>query len=235
MEKLIELNDCSFDKIINECEKSNNKKYKASIIIQIVSFTIMLVMIFSISYISSAAKTFDDISNKVLRLHILANSNSKEDQELKLKVRDRILEKTSYIFNNVTSKEELLQKAEENKELICETAISVLRENNCYDDVTVEIGKSDFPTKKYEDIILPKGEYNAIRVLIGEHKGKNWWCVAFPSLCFSDSIKNDNKEKMGEILKEDEMELVSTDHLPKVQVKFFVIELIEEIKANFKN
>lgn len=235
MEKIIELNNCSLDEIIHNCEKDNNKKYKTTFIIQIVSFTIMLSMIFSISYISGAAKTFDDISNKVLRLHILANSDSKQDQELKLKVRDRILEKTSCIFNNITSKEELLQKAEENKELICETAISVLRENNCYDDVTVEIGKSDFPTKKYEDIVLPKGEYNAIRVLIGKHQGKNWWCVAFPSLCFSDSIKNDNKEKMGEILKEDEMELVSADHLPKAQVKFFIIELIEEIKTSFKN
>ena len=83
--------------------------------------------------------------------------------------------------------------------------------------------------------MLPKGEYNAIRVLIGEHKGENWWCVAFPSLCFSDSVKNDNKEKMEKVLKEDEMELVSTNHLPKVQVKFFIIELIEEIKETFKN
>lgn len=234
MKEIIEINK-SVDEIIHNCNEKNNKKFKITLLTQIISFSLMLAVIFSISYISGAAKTFDDISDKILRLHILANSNSKEDQELKIKVRDKILEKTSDIFKNITSKEELLKKAEENKEFIRETAILTLRENNCYDDVTVEIGKSSFPTKKYEDIMLPKGEYNAIRVLIGEHKGENWWCVAFPSLCFSDSIKNDNKEKMEKVLKEDEMELVSTNHLPKVQVKFFIIELIEEIKETFKN
>ncbi len=234
MNKIIGVNT-SVEELIHSCSKKNNRNFRISVLAQIISFSFFISVIFSASYINGAAKTFDSISEKILRLHIVANSNSEKDQKLKLQVRDEILMEISSDFDGVKSKEELISKAEENKAKICEIAIRVLRENNCFNDVTVEIGKDSFPTKKYEDIILPRGEYNAIKVLIGENKGENWWCVAFPSLCFSDSIENDNKEKMDKVLKEDEMELISSNHLPKMQIKFFVVELIQDIKEIFKN
>lgn len=234
MSKIIEFNT-SVENLIHNCNEKNNRNYKISVLVQLISFFLFLSVIFSASYINGAARTFDTISDKILRLHIVANSDSEKDQSLKLKVRDEILKEISYDFEGVKSKEELISKAEENKRKIREIAIRVLRENNCFNDVTVEIGKENFPTKRYEDIVLPRGEYNAIRVLIGEHKGENWWCVAFPSLCFSDSIKNDNKEKMSKVLKEDEIELISSNHLPKMQIKFFIVELIQDIKEIFKN
>jgi len=120
---------------------------------------------------------------KVLRLHVLANSDSEEDQMLKYKVRDGLLGCTRDLFYDCESVNEALDVAKRNKRILEKTANDVLLQNGCIKKAAVVIGKEDYPEKKYGSLTFPKGEYLSVRVLIGDGKGKNWWCVLFPPLC----------------------------------------------------
>lgn len=128
-----------------------------------------------------------EISDCVLRLHVIANSDSEADQIIKLKVRDAVL-KYSNIDDTYQSKEEYVRGVQENISDIERTARDTLRELGCEDDVYAEVAKTYFPTKKYGEVTLPAGEYDALRIVIGEGKGRNWWCVMFPPLC-SNAVK----------------------------------------------
>ncbi len=120
-----------------------------------------------------------NLSQNIVRLHVLANSDSNEDQSLKLKVRDAILEHSQ---NNFTKKEDVQSKLDEYKEI----AEKVISENGYNYNVEVEYGNFKFPTKEYNNLRLPAGNYDAVRVKIGNSEGQNWWCVMFPPLCFVD-------------------------------------------------
>ena len=141
------------------------------------------VFISALSYVSAVST---DISNSVFRLHVIANSDSTEDQELKYKVRDSVLEYMNEISMDCSSKEEVITLAEEHKDEFKEIAEKVIKENGYNYEVNVKIGNFEFPTKTYGDIALPAGFYDALRIEVGEAKGQNWWCVMFPPLCFVD-------------------------------------------------
>lgn len=125
----------------------------------------------------------EKLRSSVLRLHILANSDSDYDQQLKLMVRDALLEHSDEIFGKADSREEAEKLAEENFPLIEQIARETLEANGCSDDVTAELEETYFDERVYGDITMPAGNYMALRVKIGNAQGHNWWCVMYPTLC----------------------------------------------------
>ena len=183
----------------------------------------LFTIIFSIS---GFAKTCDEIRSDVLRLHVLANSDSEEDQQLKLKVRDALLESGKNIFDGSVTKENAEEKIENEKEKLIEVAEKVIHENGFDYDVEITVTDEFFTTRTYENVTLPAGKYKAVRVLIGESTGKNWWCVMFPPLCIPASQPDINL-----FFNEDEVKLVESD--PRYEPRFKIIEIYESLKNRF--
>lgn len=147
-----------------------------------------------------------DISSNVLRVHILANSDSEEDQRLKLKVRDALITKSEMLFADAHSKEEAIAVTSENLPELLNTAKSVILSEGYDYDVSARIANIYFDTRYYEDVTMPGGYYDALQIRIGEAKGKNWWCVMYPSLCLfsaskSETLDSDLSTKQYEIVK----------------------------------
>lgn len=183
-----------------------------------------------------------DIKDKLIRFHVIANSDTDEDQNLKLKVRDKVVEELSEKLINVNSLEEAENVLQENIDYINEIAKEVIKENNYTYEVNTMLSYENFPDKVYGDYVFPQGNYEAFRVIIGEGKGQNWWCVMFPSLCFVDESKNsvdssDLKEEIENIepkntettneVKEKNEE--SSDANNEVKFKFKIVEVIKGI------
>ena len=160
-------------------EMKNNK----ALILEISCFAAMVLTIIFSGSLFSFEKDCSAVRSKVLRLHVIANSDSAEDQALKLKVRDALLLQGGEVFASGSTKESAEKAACKNLQSFLQTAEKTIRENGKSYNVCISVGKSSFPTRVYENITLPAGEYDALRVVIGEGKGKNWWCVMFPPLC----------------------------------------------------
>ncbi len=205
-------------------------------------FLILLTLFICYTFISAfsyASQVSQHISDSVFRLHIIANSDTEEDQNLKLLVRDSVLEYMKQISKDVSSKEEVIELMNNNLDSFQKIAQETIK-NNGYDyEVNMKIGKFNFPTKEYGDIALPAGMYDALRIEIGEAKGHNWWCVMFPTLCFVDigsggELNEESKGILESSLTEEEYELVSEDNL-NVNFKFKIIEFFEDIKVSLAN
>lgn len=171
-----------------------------------------------------------DIRERVFRLHILANSDSKSDQELKLKVRDRLLLEGLDIFGESENLQETISLANENLNRFCAVATDELQKNGCYYKVSAEVSPCYFNTRTYDSTpcsaTLPAGVYTALQIKIGRAEGKNWWCVMYPSLCVSSST-----QKVDDVLPKDETKIV--ENKDKYIVKFKVVEWFEAIKSLF--
>lgn len=133
---------------------------------------------------------YEEIADKLIRFHVIANSDSKEDQELKLKVRDRVIEGLSAKLKDADSLDEARNLLVENVDFVNSVAKDVIIENNYNYDIKTTLSNENFPDKIYGDYVFPQGNYEAFRVIIGEGSGQNWWCVMFPPLCFVDETKN---------------------------------------------
>ena len=182
---------------------------------------------------SYATQVTTDIANSVFRLHVIANSDSEEDQNLKYIVRDELLNYMNTLAKDVSSKEEVIQLANAHENDFYEIARNTINEQGYNYDVTIHIGNFSFPSKTYGDITLPAGYYDALRVEIGEAKGQNWWCVMFPPLCFVDIssgiVDEDSKELMKETLNEEEYSLIAeNDNI--IHVKFKIVEFLQNQK-----
>lgn len=204
-----------------------------------ISIIIFLFILYTfICAFSYASTVSSDIADSVFRLHILANSDSEEDQSLKLKVRDNILEYMKEISSDASSKEEIMTIMEENLDAFEGIALETINAEGYDYDVNLEIGNFDFPTKTYGDISLPAGMYDALRVEIGEAKGHNWWCVMFPTLCFVDVssgiLDEDSKEVLESNLNDEEYDLVSSDSVG-INFKFKIVEFFDDIRVNLAN
>ena len=175
-----------------------SKKVKYSILILFLLF--LYVTICAFSYVEAVSA---DIASSVFRLHVIANSDSKEDQNLKYIVRDNVLAYMNDICKDAKSKDEAIRIANEHLDEFKQIATNTIKENGFNYDVTVEIGNFSFPTKTYGDISLPSGYYDALKIKIGNADGKNWWCVMFPPLCFVDVssgiVPDESKETMKRI------------------------------------
>ena len=185
---------------------------------------------------------YDDIQDKLIRFHVIANSDTDEDQNLKLKVRDKVVEVLSEKLSNVNSLEEAENVLKENIDYVDEIAKEVIEENNYTYEVNTMLSYENFPDKVYGDYIFPQGNYEAFRVIIGEGKGQNWWCVMFPSLCFVDESKNsvdssDLKEEIENIEpknnettnENNEKNKESSNVNNGVKFKFKIVEVIKGI------
>ena len=172
-----------------------------------------------------ALRTQDELADKVVRLHVLANSDSEEDQALKLKVRDVVLERATAILKPSTNRlrGELL-------ELERIAAEEIAAEEYNY-PVTVELENSDFPTKEYDGFTLPAGEYLALRVIIGEGQGQNWWCVVFPPLCTAASA-DVPASALAAGFSEEEVNLITEENQGYV-LKFKAVEWWETLKEKW--
>ena len=195
-------------------------------IIIILSF--LLFVYTSICAISYAQNVSTDIANSVFRLHVIANSDSTEDQNLKYIVRDNLLKYMNEICKNCSSKEDAIKLVKENSDSFEQIALETIKENGYEYDVNINIGTFEFPTKTYGDISLPAGYYDALRVEIGEAKGQNWWCVMFPPLCFVDIssgvVPDESKELMEDNLSDEEFALISNKSDSEIQFKFKLLE-----------
>lgn len=125
----------------------------------------------------------EELAQSVVRLHVLANSDSEEDQGLKLQVRDEVLSVATSMLEGVTTQEEALARLETALPILESLARDYIQTKGYDYAVTAELELTDFPTKYYDGFSLPAGEYVALRILIGEAQGQNWWCVVFPPLC----------------------------------------------------
>ena len=177
--------------------------------------------------VCSFMKEGDSGKNAVLRLHVIANSDTPEDQALKLKVRDALLKKTSALAAAET-KRQAAQTLQAQLAALQHTAKrAVRRQGFCY-DVAVSLEHTAFPTRTYGDVTLPAGEYDALRVVIGEGKGQNWWCVMFPPLCLPAASGG---TALGDVLDEDALQLVH--EAPQYDVRFWIVEQWEKLKAKW--
>lgn len=193
----------------------------------------LTLLLFTAATALYARNVREEIAGNVIRLHILANSDSHEDQELKIKIRDRILEKYRAELcsnENIAATRALIY---DNMSGIKSTAEKTARENGFDYTVNVYLAKDFFPTKKYADVTLPAGKYEALRIEIGKAGGKNWWCVMFPPLCYADTDESEaavkSKERLEQLLSGD-CYCLMTKNSPDVKVKLKIIELWSEFK-----
>ena len=188
------------------------------------------IFISALSYVNAVS---EDLSNSVFRLHVIANSDNAEDQELKYKVRDSVLEYMNEISSDCSSKEEVISLAYDYQNEFKKIAENVIKDNGYNYDVNIRIGNFEFPTKTYGDISFPAGNYDALRIEIGEAKGQNWWCVMFPPLCFVDVtsgvVPDESKEVIKDNLNEEEYNLISDNESSDVKFKFSLIEFFKGI------
>jgi stage II sporulation protein R len=163
-----------------------------------------------------------DLSQKLIRLHVVANSDSGEDQAVKLEVRDAILEVTENLdeISLYRALPEIRSAAEQR-----------LRELECRDSVSVSLAKEQFPTRFYENFALPAGVYTALRITIGSGEGQNWWCVAFPSICFRATAAELEEAAVSAGFTTEEYRLITGDGEGYV-LKFKLLELLDRLKQH---
>ena len=175
--------------------------------------------------ISAFSQQCENIRGKMLRMHVIANSDSTEDQELKLKVRDAVLNAGKEIFDGSITSSEAKEKISPQIDYLEKVALKTIADEGFNYKVKITIDKEFFNTRTYENsVTLPAGYYNAIKVIIGEGKGQNWWCVMFPPMCLPTAVA---ECEISDVLTDNETEIVTESE--KYKLKFKIIELIEEI------
>lgn len=200
-----------------------SKKVKNSLILLFLLF--LYVSISAISYVNAVSS---NIEESVFRLHVIANSDSKEDQNLKYKVRDNLIKYMNTLCMDVENKEDAINIANLHIEKFKQIAEETIKENGYSYPVSIEIGNFSFPTKDYGDVSLPAGYYDAMRVKIGEAEGQNWWCVMFPPLCFvnvtSGIVPEESKELMKQELNDEEYSIITKEDSSEIKFKIGLIE-----------
>ncbi|HOW22941.1 MAG TPA: stage II sporulation protein R [Sedimentibacter sp.] len=214
-------------------------KYRKKIIISALFVALAII----IAYSAEAYTNLSQIKGKVIRLHVLANSDSLEDQELKYKVRNKIISVFNEEFENISQKPDGSRLIVEKLSQIRQEAEKIIREEGYDYDVDVYYGNYKFPRKAYEEIVLPEGYYDALKIEIGKAQGSNWWCVMFPPMCFVDFGKNQDlpvisfecEDKLKEVLSQEEIELIKTKRgIENIKLKSKIFEFIEKGKVDKK-
>ena len=171
----------------------------------------------------------EEIYDKVVRLHVLANSDSEEDQAVKLKVRDAILAITVPLLQNCETKEEAVALLEENQTLFVEAAQAVLQEEGFDDTVSIEMGLEEYPTRTYDSLCFPAGEYISMRVSLGTGEGQNWWCCLFPPLCLGAATVRDEDAEDACIsvgFTPTQYKIITESDKPVYRARFKILELL---------
>ena len=194
----------------------------------IISLTVMLIGIIPVH---GEEKIYDD----VLRLHVIANSDSEEDQALKLKVRDAVLESVAAMLDHCEGFDDALSVISQQKSIDTITRVAqntVEREGYDY-TVTVTVGEERYPRKSYESLCFPSGTYTSLRVEIGESVGQNWWCVLFPRLCLGAASSGGNEDCFIQAgFTPEQYKTVTQTDEPRYEVKFKLLEIIDSLTGN---
>ncbi|HOA33093.1 MAG: stage II sporulation protein R [Clostridiales bacterium] len=219
------------NKVLSAFNKSASKLSKNGFVQAAVIVLILISCIISTAAFSTNCK---EVRDNVLRLHILANSDSEEDQALKLKIRDKLLTEGADIFAGAEDADSAAEKIAAAAERLETLAEDTAREMGYNYDVKVELTEEYFDTRSYEDKTLPAGKYRAVKVIIGSGEGKNWWCVMFPPLCLPAAEEHDDKDvKIDAILTSGGARLIEKN--PKFEVRFKIVEIYEKIKSYFND
>ena len=208
--------------INKKCDKNNKAGW-----VFILAATIMLVIAGGRLYSDSEERQLQKgIASNIIRFHVRAESDSKEDQWLKLQVKEAVLAYISPVLSKSQSVDESRQLLYNESENIRNVAAATLRSLGDESDVNVYFENCYFPMKTYGDMTFPPGEYEAFRVDIGEAQGKNWWCVLYPPLCFVDAVygevPEESKEELKGVLTEEEYSMVSGENV-KFRFKYLKI------------
>ena len=205
----------------------------------------LLLLIVSVAFLLLSAYSYvnavsNNLADNVFRLHVIANSDSEEDQNLKYKVRDSLIGYMNTLTNDMNTKDEVIEIAHEHIDDFKKIAQNVVKENGYNYEVNVEIGNFSFPTKTYGDISFPSGFYDALKVEIGKAEGQNWWCVMFPPLCFVDVssgvVPEESKENLEANLGDEEYSIISdSEENGLTSIKFKIIEFFENICTKLAN
>lgn len=195
------------------------KKWIAAVCI---GLTAAVVLQFSTGFAAECAQ----IRENVLRLHILANSDSEEDQTLKLKVRDRVLEETEELFYQADNLAAAKQSARQNLEEIRLAAEEEVERQGYDYPVKAEVVNMFFDTRVYEEFTLPAGHYDAVRITIGEAAGHNWWCMLYPSVCLPCATP---RQELEENFTPEQADIVEKPQ--EYEIQFAVVELWEKLKS----
>lgn len=171
------------------------------------------------------------IYNSVIRLHVIAASDSDSDQALKLKVRDAVLSGLSTLSEGCSSKSEAEEKLASQLDEIRAVALETLAAEGCDCHVSVSLGKEKYPQKSYDGVCFPAGEYTSLRIVIGEGEGKNWWCVLFPQLCLAGA-KNAEAAFVEVGLTPEQYRVITETDEPKYKLRFKIIDIIGEMGGN---
>lgn len=209
------------------------KKLNFIFILTILVFIYIALLSFNYSKAISS-----NLSDSVFRLHIIANSDSSADQELKLKVRDKIIEYMNTLTSNSSDKKDVISIVNNHLDSFKEIALNTIKENGYNYDVNIEIGNFNFPTKTYGDISFPAGNYDALKIEIGDAIGQNWWCVLFPPLCFVNSstgvVPDDSKNTLKENINSESYEIISegnkSNNTSDIKIKFKIIEFFNNFR-----
>lgn len=169
------------------------------------------------------------LADSVIRLHVIANSDSSADQELKYQVRDRILTEAAALYQPGDNLLQVRKSMEDNLTLLAQVGREVVEEQGYDYPVSAKLERTWFPTKKYTDFALPAGNYTALRIVVGEGKGENWWCVAFPPLCLGSVSETVEEAAAAGNFTQEQVSLITAESGGYV-VKFKAIELWESFK-----
>lgn len=196
--------------------------------IELAALFAFIICIFLSTY--NLDRSCDGIREGVLRLHVVAASDSQEDQQIKLELRDELLKKGAEIFSGSSTKKDAEIKISSSIKLLEETAKAFLQSKAYPDDVSVSLCKSFFPTRRYEGFTLPAGNYDALKVVVGNGEGKNWWCIMFPALCLPAAERNETA--FDGILTENQQDIITDE---KYEVRLWLVEKWQEIKNIYNN
>ena len=184
-------------------------------------FGLICAIMLSMSHFSAAC---DDLRQNVLRLHIIANSDSAQDQELKIKIRDEILTQTDGLFTDARDLESAQNTIQENLSVFEEIANEVIKDNGFNYEAKASFGTSEFLTRYYDDFTLPAGEYQSLIITLGDGMGKNWWCVVYPTVCIPAATKGELNDTVS-----DESAQIAKGSKRYV-MRFKTVEIYEKIK-----
>ena len=197
-------------------------------IFTLLTLTVLCALVLGLFPVSGEEKLYDS----VVRLHVLANSDSDVDQALKLKVRDRIIEVTEDIFTQARSKDEAETVARLALSMIEDEAKRVVEESGFDYPVTVTLGQEEYPERDYEGLKFPAGEYLSLRVLIGDAEGQNWWCVLFPPICLRAASRDQRDTEEAFIaagLTGEQYRIITESGSGRYKIKFKILEVIKEL------
>ncbi len=185
-------------------------------------FMLCLLLLFCILPIHGEGEIYD----RVLRLHIIANSDSALDQHLKLQVRDAVLEYCAPLLGDAESREAAAEIINANRAGIEAAAKRVLDENGCNLGATLEVCRESYPTKEYEGFCFPKGSYLSVKLMIGEAEGQNWWCVLFPKLC-TEAVMSPKDEFIAVGFTPEQYKIITETESASYKIRFKFLEFFE--------